>query len=294
MPGCSTTPGRTSGDGGEVLCGLHSVDLNALRELMAGIKVTVACDVDNPLTGPTGAAAVYGPQKGADPGQVRELDTALGHWADEVAAATGHDHREDPGAGAAGGIGFAALALLDAELRPGIDLVLDLVGFHDRIQGSDLVVTGEGALDVQTLHGKAPAGVAAAARALGIPVVAVCGRNTLAPGELRDAGIQAAYALIDVEPDLDRCMSEGAALLESLGETIAAGPSWRPRPPAKPAPPFPASRQEATLEHPVGPGRPCPASRYSRRRGAPGSRSQGRIHRGGGAARRRGQRRAGA
>ncbi len=214
--------GQDLGDGGGVLPGLRGVDLAALRELMAGVAVTVACDVDNPLTGPTGAAAVYGPQKGADPGQVRALDAALAHWADRVAGATGRDHRDDPGAGAAGGIGFAALALLDARLRPGIDLVLDLVGFHDRLVGSDLVVTGEGALDVQTLHGKAPAGVAAAARGLGLPVVAVCGRNTLSLDQLHEAGIRAAYALSDIEPDLARCMSEGAFLLETLGARIAA------------------------------------------------------------------------
>jgi glycerate 2-kinase len=214
--------GQGLGNGGEALPSLAAVDLAPLREVMAGVTVTVACDVDNPLTGPTGAAAVYGPQKGADPDQVLALDAALTHWADRVAAATGRDHRDDPGAGAAGGIGFAALALLDAELRPGIDLVLDLVGFHEQLRGSDLVVTGEGALDVQTLHGKAPAGVAAAARAAGIPVVAVCGSNTLSTEQLQEAGIRAAYALSDIEPDLARCMSEGASLLETLGARIAA------------------------------------------------------------------------
>jgi len=213
--------GTDLGQGGGCLPALASVDLTDLRELMAGVAVTVACDVDNPLTGPTGAAAVYGPQKGAGPEQVPALDAALTHLADLVAAATGRDHRDDPGAGAAGGIGFAALAMLDAELRPGIDLVLDLVGFHDRLDGSDLVVTGEGALDVQTLHGKAPAGVAAAARDRGIPVVAVCGHNTLGTDQLDAAGIRAAYALTDIEPDVRRCMSDGARLLTTLGERIA-------------------------------------------------------------------------
>ncbi len=213
--------GGDLGDGGGCLPALASVDLSGLRELMAGVRVTVACDVDNPLTGPTGAAAVYGPQKGADPDQVAALDAALRHLADRVAEATGRDHRDDPGAGAAGGIGFAALAMLDAELRPGIDLVLDLVGFHDRLEGADLVVTGEGALDVQTLHGKAPAGVAAAARERGIPVVAVCGRNSLDRDQLRAAGIRAAYALTDIEPDVQRCISEGASLLPALGARIA-------------------------------------------------------------------------
>ena len=146
---------------------------------LAGVEVTVACDVDNPLTGPTGAAAVYGPQKGAAADQVRELlDAALAHFADRVAAATGPDLRDHPGAGAAGGVGFAALAVLGARLDPA-STWCSTWSTSTRLDGVDLVVTGEGALDEQTLHGKAPAGVAAAARAAGVPVVAVCGRNIL-------------------------------------------------------------------------------------------------------------------
>ena len=214
--------GEPVSDGGADLARLASLDLTDVRSLMAGVDVVVACDVDNPLTGPTGAAAVYGPQKGAGPDQVRELDDALAHFADIVATTTGRDLRDQAGAGAAGGVGFAALAALDAELRPGIDLVLDLVGFQQRLAGADLVVTGEGALDEQTLHGKAPAGVAAAARAAGIPVVAVCGINTLTADQLAAAGIGGVYALTDVEPDVDRCLADPAPLLERLGERIAA------------------------------------------------------------------------
>jgi len=216
--------GNAVGDGGAALTDLASLDLAALRTAMDGVEVVVACDVDNPLTGPDGAAATYGPQKGADPGQVIELDDALTHWADLVAQATGPsstDLRDTPGAGAAGGVGVAALALLGAELRPGIDLVLDLVGFAERLDGTDLVITGEGALDAQTLHGKAPAGVAAAAAAAGIPVVAVCGVNHLDEARLHAAGISAAYALTDLEPDVRRCIADGGPLLEQLGERIA-------------------------------------------------------------------------
>lgn len=216
--------GSASTDGGvgivHALGGTDALDLRALRERMAGIEVVVACDVDNPLTGATGAAAVYGPQKGADPEQVKELDAALARWADLVARETGQDLRDAPGAGAAGGVGFAALALLGAELRPGIELVLELVRFHEQLQGADLVITGEGALDEQTLHGKAVAGVAAAAE--GIPVVAVCGSNKLDPERLRSAGVVAAYALTDLEPDVRRCIAEPVPLLQRLGERIAA------------------------------------------------------------------------
>jgi glycerate kinase len=149
------------------------------------------------------------------------LDAALAHWADRVATATGSDRRDHPGAGAAGGVGFALLAALGAELRSGIDLILDLTGFRARLDGVDLVVTGEGALDEQTLHGKAPAGVAAAARDAGVPVVAVCGRTTLPAASLAVAGIRAVHSLSDLEPDLERCIAEAATLLEELGERIA-------------------------------------------------------------------------
>ncbi|WP_432885657.1 glycerate kinase [Kribbella sp. CA-245084] len=184
-----------------------------------GVQVVVACDVDNPLTGPRGAAAVYGPQKGATAEQVVELDNKLSAWADQVAAQTGRDLRDVPGAGAAGGVGFAALALLDAELRPGIELVLEMVGFEEQLAGADLVITGEGALDEQTLHGKAVAGVAT--KAAGIPVVAVCGVNQLEAHQLQQAGVQAAYALTELEPDVQRCIAEPKPLLEQLGERIA-------------------------------------------------------------------------
>jgi len=209
-------------DGGAALAGLDRIDLTGLHPRLVDAEIVVACDVDNPLTGPKGAAAVYGPQKGAGPADVEQLDAAVGHWADAVAAATGADLRDSPGAGAAGGVGFAALALLGATLRPGIDLILDLVDFHDQLVGATLVITGEGSLDEQTLHGKAPAGVSSAAVAAGIPVVAVCGRNLLSDGQLRASGIVAAYSLLEIEPDPARCMADAGRLLERLAETIAA------------------------------------------------------------------------
>jgi glycerate 2-kinase len=208
--------------------------------------VVVACDVDNPLTGPAGAAATYGPQKGAGEVEVEQLDAALGHWADLVArtvggelgrqpvrdsgaepasdlgAGPGRDFRDASGAGAAGGVGFAALALLGAELRPGIEIVLELVGLRERLRGADLLVTGEGKLDEQTLRGKAVTGVATAGAASGVPVVAVCGTNTLKTAQLQAAGIERAYALTDLQPDVQRCIADPVPLLRSLGEQIAA------------------------------------------------------------------------
>jgi glycerate 2-kinase len=213
--------GRPIGRGGAGLARLHRLDLRELHPALESTDVVVASDVDNPLSGPHGAAAVYSPQKGAAEEDVAALDAALRRWAAVVAETTGTDYADMPGAGAAGGVGFAALAVLRATLRPGIDVVLELIGFADRLPGAALVVTGEGSLDVQTLSGKAPAGVAAAARAAGVPVVAVAGRCLLGPADLRSAGIHRAYALAELEPDPARSMAEAGRLLERVARTIA-------------------------------------------------------------------------
>jgi glycerate 2-kinase len=213
--------------GGGALAQLHQVDLTGLDPRLAQTRLIVASDVDNPLTGPRGAAAVYGPQKGATPTDVEFLDAALSRWASLVAASAGplgsvdEAAQELPGAGAAGGVGFAAMAVLGAELRPGIDLILDLLRFHEKLQGARLVITGEGSLDEQTLSGKAPQGVAAAAAAVNVPVVAVCGRSLLTVDQLRGASIQQAYALTDIEPDLQRCLTEAGPLLEQRARALA-------------------------------------------------------------------------
>jgi glycerate kinase len=211
-------------DGGEALARAAVLDLSGLhRRLQPGphrAELLVACDVDNPLTGTRGAAAVYGPQKGADPGRVAVLDSALTTWADLVSATLGQDLRTTPGAGAAGGVGFAALACLGAVLRPGAQLVQDLTGLDDALDGADLVVTGEGSLDEQTLNGKAPAGVAAAAGRLGVPVFAVAGRCLLDDDRLRAAGFAATFTLAERARDLDDAMARAGALLEEIGAEV--------------------------------------------------------------------------
>jgi glycerate kinase len=206
---------------GGTLTRIASVELDRLVAALDGVEVVVACDVDNPLTGPGGAAAVYAPQKGATAADVAYLDGALAHWADLVARVTGADHRDAPGSGAAGGVGFAAIAVLGATLRPGIDLLLDLLDFRGHLRGVDLVVVGEGSLDEQTLRGKAPAGVARVARTENIPVAAVCGRLLLDRESLRDAGIAAVWSLADRQPDVALSMRDAAALLEAVGQEIA-------------------------------------------------------------------------
>jgi glycerate kinase len=209
--------------GGAALAALERLDLSGLHPAVRETRFIVASDVDNPLLGGNGAAAVYGPQKGASEADVAVLDAALARWADVVDAAVGHGRalRDLPGAGAAGGVGYAAMALLDAELRPGIELMLDLVGFADHLPGADLVITGEGSLDEQTLSGKAPAGVAAAAANADIPVVTVSGRLTLGQEQLRAAGIRQAYALTDIESDVRRCIAEAGPLLQVLAGRLA-------------------------------------------------------------------------
>lgn len=208
--------GAAIGDGGGALAELAAIDLDGLHPRLGEVEVVVACDVDNPLTGPHGAAATYGPQKGATPEQVALLDAHLGRFADLVAHETGRDVRDTPGAGAAGGVGFAALAVLDATLRPGIDLVLELIDFEHHLAGVDVVVVGEGALDEQSLRGKAPIGVARRARAAGARVVAVCGVNLLPPSELEAAGIEATYAVADRAPTTEAAIRDAASYLEQL------------------------------------------------------------------------------
>jgi glycerate kinase len=208
--------------GGAALARLDRIDTAGLRDLSA-IEVIAATDVDNPLLGPRGAAAVYGPQKGASPQDVATLEAGLARWADVAEQALGRPWRDDHGAGAAGGLGFAALAFLGATTQPGIELLLDLLSFGDHLRDARLVITGEGALDHQSLHGKAPVGVARAAASAvpGLPVVAVSGVRSLNPAQLQAAGIAAAYALADIEPDLERCRAEAGPLLEDLAGHVA-------------------------------------------------------------------------
>jgi len=215
------TSGEPVRPGGAGLREVAALDLTGLHRALYPADIILAADVDNPLTGPDGAAEVYGPQKGASPAEVAALDAGLRRWAAVMAAAVGGDWSRTPGAGAAGGAGFAALAVLGATRRPGIELVLDLAGFESALDGADLVITGEGSLDAQSLAGKTPVGVARAAARRGIAVVAVAGRSTLREAELAAAGIAAVYPLTDLEPDLERCRAEADRLLRRTGQMIA-------------------------------------------------------------------------
>lgn len=216
--------------GGAALANLHSIDFTHFEPRLVDTRFVLASDVDNPLLGAQGAAAVFGPQKGAAPQDVDVLDAALARFVEVLAREIGFravKAAEAPGAGAAGGVGYAAIAALAATRRPGIDVVLEFTGLAERLAGADLVITGEGSLDEQSLLGKTPLGVARAAAGQGVPVIAVCGRTTLEHAQAAAAGFEDVYALTELETDVNRCIAEAGQLLEQLGTqisgTLAAG-----------------------------------------------------------------------
>jgi glycerate kinase len=214
--------GRELAEGGAALADLDRVDLTGLDPRLssaspgaAPLSLLVACDVDNPLCGPRGAAAVYGPQKGATPAMIPLLDAALLRFAQRSEQATGRRVATLPGAGAAGGLGAGALLFTPAVLRPGVGIVLEAAGFDALLAGADLVLTGEGRTDAQTAMGKAPVGVAAAARRRGVPVICLSGG--LGPGadEVLLHGIAAVASTAPGPLSLEEAMASGEALLEA-------------------------------------------------------------------------------
>lgn len=226
--GSATTDGAAgllAALGARVGEGLDRVDLTELDPRLAELRLRVACDVSNPLLGPDGAAAVYGPQKGASTADVEALDARLARWADALEAATGRRERLTPGAGAAGGMGFGLLCLADRmaslELRPGIDLVMEAAGFDAALAGADLVLTGEGRIDAQTAFGKTALGVARRAQAAGVPCIAVGGGVTPEGVEaLAAVGAQAVPAS-DPPLPLAEAIAAGVVPLVACGERLA-------------------------------------------------------------------------
>jgi glycerate 2-kinase len=223
--------GRELPPGGGALADLDRIDAAGLDDRLSRVEFVVASDVDNPLTGPAGAAHVFGPQKGASAEQVARLDAALTRYAAVLARDLGADVVAAPGAGGAGGTAAGALAA-GARLVSGAALVCDLVGLPEAIAGAALVITGEGSLDEQTLHGKAPAEVARRAREAGVPCLALAGHVALGPEQLTSAGITAAHALTEVEPDVARCLAEPERLLAELTVLVLGGPHDPPLLPA--------------------------------------------------------------
>ena len=203
---------------GESLNRIHTIDASGADPRLATTRFSVACDVTNPLTGPNGAAHIFGPQKGADPEQVRMLDQGLSNLARVIQKDLGKDIAALEGAGAAGGLGGGMNAFFNAELKPGIDLVLGLIHFKEKITGADLVLTGEGCIDGQTRFNKAPAGVARAAKALNIPCMAVCGSIGDGGNRLTDIGLDAVFSICTGPFPLDQAMAEAHTLLARTSE----------------------------------------------------------------------------
>ena len=222
--------------GGAALRDLDRIDVAGFDERVADTRFTVASDVDNPLVGTNGAAAVYGPQKGASADDIDVLDAALTRYAEVVGRDLGVEVAQLAGAGAAGGLGAGAIAFLGAEITSGIELLLDVVGFGEALRDADLVLTGEGSLDEQSLSGKAPIGVARAASPSGVPVFALCGQVTVTAAQLSGVGIDRAWSLLDLEPDVERAQQEAAMLLTQLAERAVrafAAPSEDANEPAR-------------------------------------------------------------
>ncbi|MBB2169249.1 glycerate kinase [Gluconacetobacter aggeris] len=208
--------------GGGELARLARIDLSGLDARLAGCRIEVACDVDNPLTGPFGASSVFGPQKGATPEMVRLLDGALAGYADQIAAATGRAVDAVPGGGAAGGLGAAALAFLDATLRPGVEIVMEALGLDAIVADADLVITGEGRIDGQTVHGKAPIGVARVARRHGRPVIGIAGSLGADAARVHAHGIDAVFSVVNRPCTLEEALAEAAINVRVTARNVAA------------------------------------------------------------------------
>ena len=208
--------------GGAGLAELATIDLSGLDPRLSELVIEVACDVNNPLCGPKGASAVFGPQKGATPEMVAQLDANLARYADCIEQALGKQVKDIPGAGAAGGMGAALVGLLGAELKPGIQIVIDALKLADEVADADLVITGEGRIDSQTIHGKTPIGVARCAKRFGKPVIGIAGCLTDDCGVVHDHGIDAVFAVVNRAMSLPEAIATATTNLQLTARNVAA------------------------------------------------------------------------
>jgi glycerate 2-kinase len=208
--------------GGGALDKLVSVDLSQLDSRLADITIEVACDVDNPLCGPSGASYVFGPQKGATPAIAQLLDDNLSHFAEVVGNAVGKDIKNVPGSGAAGGLGAALYGIFGADLRSGVDIVIEATGLKALAIDADLIITGEGRIDSQTIHGKTPIGVARVAKDLGIPVIGIAGCLANDCAIVHQYGIDAVFSVVPHAIDLDTALKHARVNVENTARNIAA------------------------------------------------------------------------
>ena len=210
--------GQALPNGGAALARLASIDVSNLHPKLGQATIIGATDVTNPLCGPTGASAVYGPQKGASPAVVAELDAALENFAKVVRRDLGQEVLDRPGAGAAGGLGAGLMAFAGAELRSGIDLVCEILEFDRHLQGANLVITGEGRADESTIYDKAPVGVARRASAQGVPTIILAGSIGVGYQKLYQHGIAAVVCIADRPMSFDRSLARSAELLAGAAE----------------------------------------------------------------------------
>ena len=206
--------GQEVAAGGGSLAEICQIDTTGLDPRLKNTEIVVACDVDNPLCGTRGASAVFGPQKGATPEMVQQLDAGLAKYASCARQATGRDVAEKAGAGAAGGLGAGLMFFTPAQLKPGVEIVLDAVGFSDIMRDADFVITGEGRTDFQTAFGKAPVGVAKVAKTHGAPVFCISGGLGDGAEDVLAQGIDAVMSICDRPLSLEECMAAGAQLIE--------------------------------------------------------------------------------
>jgi glycerate kinase len=214
--------GNDIGSGGGALSHIVTIDLTGLDARLKDVQIEVACDVDNPLTGPRGASAIFGPQKGATPEMVDLLDKNLSHFADVAERALGKSFRDIEGVGAAGGLGASLLAFLNADLKRGIHIVLNAVNFEDVVKDADLVITGEGRIDSQTVYGKTPIGVAKAAKKYGVPVIGLAGSLSQDSDVVYEHGIDALFSIVPGIVTLPDAYEHAAHYMERTARNIAA------------------------------------------------------------------------
>jgi glycerate kinase len=218
--------GRPIGPGGAELARLGRIDLAGLDPRLLDSEFHIACDVSNPLTGPRGASAIFGPQKGATPEMVEQLEANLAHYADIVARDAGEDRGRDqrdmPGAGAGGGIALAMVVFLHGRLRPGIEIVTEAVRLDAAVRGADLVITGEGRIDGQTVNGKTPMGVARVAAAHGVPVIGIGGGLAPDAGAVHAHGIDAVFAAVSRPCTVAEALAAGEQNLRTAARNVAA------------------------------------------------------------------------
>jgi glycerate kinase len=216
-----TEKGEEVAPGGGDLREISTIDLSNLDPRVSDVKIEVACDVDNPLTGERGSSAIFGPQKGATPEMVKVLDENLAHFAEKIASYTGKQINDLEGSGAAGGLGGGLVAFLSAKLKKGVEIVLDAVKLEEKVKNADLIITGEGKIDAQTIYGKTPIGVARIAKKYDVPVIGLGGAVGDDHHAVLDHGIDAIFSIVNGAISLEEALQKGQKNLTLTSKNVA-------------------------------------------------------------------------